>query len=234
MAGGGVFGLLRRILPAKDHHKGGILIEFTFSIPLCIMLLFFINDHYRFYELKNKVKNSAYFAASMLQQIKNTKSDKQLTKEDFGRIAYASCLNFFHTNTMFTPWPFGVFYDTTFAYVKKIDSGTYQYQMTWACTLEGTSPSGIYTQCGSVVTRTQAQVEAIHPDLVCNNIGEERVLISCYYRKHHIGFKNKGQLGFFILEPKTMTATNGRTAIFFMYDLVITPKPGFFPAKTSS
>ncbi|MBQ7674714.1 MAG: hypothetical protein IJT36_09465, partial [Alphaproteobacteria bacterium] len=71
-----------------------------------ISLLFFLCDHYRFYELKNKLKSSAYLAASMVQHISNTRTDKQLTVNDLARISYASCLNLFHTNTMFNPWPF--------------------------------------------------------------------------------------------------------------------------------
>ena len=230
--GGGVLAFLRRMLSAKDHHKGGILIEFAFSIPVCIALLFFIHDHYRFYELQNKVKNSAYFAASMLQQIKNTKSDKQLTKYDFGRIAYASCLNFFHTNSMFYPYPFGIYYDVDFFYVKKISSNEYQYQQCYGSTgNDCTSPSGMNMNCKSVSTKTQAQVEAMHPDLVCNNIGEERMLIECNYRRYSAEKFNKSQLGFFILNPKTKKAHDGGTNNFFIYDLVITPKPGLFPGK---
>ena len=67
--GGGVFAFLRKILRLYTSHKGGILIEFTFSIPICIFLLFFVADHYRFYELKSKVKTSTYLVSSMIQQL---------------------------------------------------------------------------------------------------------------------------------------------------------------------
>ena len=59
------------------YYKGGILIEFAFSVPILVGLLFFLCDHYRFYELKNKVKSSAYLAASMVQQITNNRTNKQ-------------------------------------------------------------------------------------------------------------------------------------------------------------
>ncbi|MBR1733886.1 MAG: hypothetical protein IJ730_00300, partial [Alphaproteobacteria bacterium] len=39
---------------------GGILIEFAISLPLLLVLLFFVNDHYRLHELKNKCRGSAY------------------------------------------------------------------------------------------------------------------------------------------------------------------------------
>ena len=229
---GGVFALLHRLLSEKGHCKGGILIEFTFSIPVCIALLFFIHDHYRFYELQSKIRSSAYLAASMLQQIKNAKTDKQLTKYDFGRIAYASCLNFFHTNTMFYPYPFGIYYDVDFFYVKKISSDKYQYQQCYGSTGgDCTSPSGMNMNCKSISTKTSAEIDAIHPDLLCNNVGEERVLVECCYRRRYAAKFDKRQLGFLILNPKVTKAHDGTTYNFFIYDLVITPKPGLFPGK---
>ncbi|MBQ7673933.1 MAG: hypothetical protein IJT36_05345 [Alphaproteobacteria bacterium] len=70
-----------------------------------IILILFACDHYHIHELQNKLKAPAYLAASIVQ-IANTRTDKQLTLNDLVRITYASCLNLFHTNTMFTPWIF--------------------------------------------------------------------------------------------------------------------------------
>lgn len=227
---GGVFALLRRILRLYKCHKGGILIEFTFSIPVCITLLFFISDHYRFYELKNKVKMSAYLAASMVQQLGNSKSDKTLTKNDLARVTYASCLNFFHTNTMFNPWPFGIYYAVSYEWVKRINSNSYQFQHCYATTSASPSPLGMNRNCDSVKTITQADVEAKNPDLVCDKDGDERVCIECCYRKYNKSF-NKNKLGFFILNPKTFKGIDGMTNNLFTYQVVITPKPGLFPGK---
>ena len=82
--------------------------------------------------MQNKLKSSAYLAASMLQQIGNTKTDKQLTKKDFANIAYASCLNFFHANSMFSPWPFGLYYSVSYEWVKRVNSKSYQFQHNYA------------------------------------------------------------------------------------------------------
>ena len=229
---GGVFTLLHRVLRLHKRQKGGILIEFTFSIPVCIALLFLVNDHYRFYELKNKAKTSTYLAASILQHIKNNKTDKTLTKDDLARIAFASCLNFFHTKSMFNPFPFGLYYAVNYVWVKRINSNSYQSQHCYATTSSGTSPMGMNRACLSIVTtRTAAYVEAINPDLVCEKDGDERVFVECCYRKINDSFK-KSQLGFFILTPKTYKSIDGMTNNFFTYQIVFTPKPGgLFPAK---
>ena len=227
---GGVIAFLHRVLRFCKRHKGGVLIEFTFSIPVCIALLFFVSDHYRFYELKNKLKSSAYLAASLIQQLKNNSATKQLASDDMARIVYASCLNFFHTLTMFRPYPFGIYYLARFYYVKKISNGNYQYQHILITTGKGGNPhpvNAMSCSIGSVETKTPAQVEEIHQDLVCYNSGEERLFIKCWYNNPNANIYpyNKSKLGLFLLEPKFGEDGN------FVYQLVITPKPGLFPVK---
>ena len=96
----------------SDSHSGGILIEFAFSIPILIILLLFACKHYRFFELRDKLKASTYLVANMIQQITNTKVDKQI----LNRIAYASCLNLFHINFRFYALSFGNMYAMSYLY----------------------------------------------------------------------------------------------------------------------
>ena len=165
----------------------------------------------------------------MLQQIANNRSSKQLTINDICNITYASCLNFFHTNTMFNPWPFGICYIAHFYYVKRLSSDSYQFQKTYGGTNRGTSPNNMTKSGVGTSTRTQAQVEAMHPDLICQKDGEERVLIECVYRE--ASKFNKSKLGFFIMNPPGVKAADNSTTNICVYHLVITPKPGLFPVK---
>ena len=227
---GGVSALLHRILRLRRPFNGGILIEFTFSIPVCIALLFLVNDHYRFYELRSKVRTSTYLAASMIQHVTNTRTDKQLTKADLQRISYASCLNLFHTNSMFKPWPLGIYYAMFTHYVKRVNSNSYQCQESCATMSSGNAPNNgsMCCWCNSY-TMSLSQIQAKSPNLVCDKDGEERVIIACHYRKHSSFSKNK--LGFFILEPKTRKGLDAQTNNFFIYEVTIVPKPGLFPVK---
>ena len=229
---------MRKLLRIRKNHKGGILIEFTFAIPVCISILFFVNDHYRFYELKNKIRNSAYLIASMVQHVTNTRTDKQLTLSDLARISYASSLNLFHTNAMFSPYPLGIYYLVQFRYAKKTDNGNYQYQYCNITTGRGITPTtsifdGMNKSILSSSSQTPSTIEAIHPDLVCDKVGEERLLIRCYY---HVPIGRdelfKSQLGFHILKPSIGVGGNflGKKESF-IYELVITPKPGLFPVR---
>ena len=215
------------MLRIRKTHKGGILIEFTFSIPICIALLFFVNDHYRLYELNNKIKSSTYLAASMIQQITNTRSDKQIGRSDIKRITYASCLNFFHTNSMFYPYPFGICYGIELSYIKRVSNDSYQYQRTYSGTYATSTFKDMPITAMQTLKRTQAQVEAIHPDLVCQKDGEELVLIECYYSKNHF---SKSKLGFFLIDPPTVKNSAGSNCLC-LSKLIITPKPGLFPVN---
>ena len=160
----------------------------------------------------------------MIQQLRNTRSDKQLKLNDMARISYASCLNFFHTSSMFSPWPLGIFYSLDIYYVKRLDSSTYLHQQCWATTEAGTSPSNMFKGRTGTWQITTTQATAIHPDLICDKDNDERVLIRCRYRKMNF---TKSKLGFFLIEPKAETLYN--QANFIEYKLVITPKPDLFP-----
>ena len=168
----------------------------------------------------------------MIQQIGNTRSDKQLTANDIGQIAFASCLNFFHTNTMFDPWPLGVFYSFDFFWVKRINSDSYQWQTVYGTTQKsrGNSPATMLISVGNVLTITAKQVisNAKCSELLCDKDGEERVMILCCYRRTSAFSKQK--LGFFILEPQLAKGIVSVSA-FFYHQLAIAPKPGLFPAK---
>ena len=211
----------------SDSHSGGILIEFAFSVPILVILLLFACDHYRYYELQNKLKASAYLLASMIQQLSNTRTDKQLTRQDLSRAVYASCLNLFHNNTVFNPYPLGIYYRVTFDYVKRESKNSYKH---YNCTVDTGGGGHSFGDENSMwnssllcYNNTQNQIESINTDLVCNEDGEERLLIKCTYTK--IGGFTKSKLGFFLIEPAGKT----NRVPMAVYQLVITPKPGLFP-----
>ena len=167
----------------------------------------------------------------MVQHISNTRTDKQLTQNDLKRITYASCLNLFHTNTMFNPWPLGICVVIEFRYVKRINSDNYQFQSLWTAIslgkTSGTVIDRVDSSAGSVSIVTQSQIQSYHKDLVCEKDNDERLLITYYYRKKNY---SKNKLGFFILDPRVIPG-RGWAGDLFTYNMVISLKPGLFPAK---
>ena len=171
----------------------------------------------------------------MIQQLGNTRTDKQLTIDDFARITYASGLNFFHTDTMFSH-AFGIYYLMYFFYVKRDSENSYQFQSGYTTTSPKESENTLINRLNrfadkTATGKTKSYIESIHSDLVCEKDGEERVLLECFYHKY--GF-NKSKLGFFLLEPSWGIAERAKHNARgnFFYKLVIIPKPGLFPIKS--
>ncbi|MBR1734029.1 MAG: pilus assembly protein [Alphaproteobacteria bacterium] len=228
----------------KKRNIGGILIEFTICLPILILVLFFVNDHYRFYELRDKVKASAYMAASMCQNVCNNRDSKQLTITDLKRITYASCLNFFHNQTMFSPWPFGMYYSIIWIYVKRNSSNNYRYQTYITNTYSGSTPTDLNHTTTSLTTKTETEIKSIHADLVCENDGDERVMVWVYYDFNTLNmyfdkstYVEKSNLGLFILPLKVYISEPSSfppvVNAYFKYQVIFTPKPGRFPVSTS-
>ncbi|MBQ7673356.1 MAG: hypothetical protein IJT36_02365 [Alphaproteobacteria bacterium] len=216
------------------YNKGGILIEFALSIPILISLLLFVFDHYRFYELKDKIKSSTYLAASIMQQLSNSREDKQLTQNDLKRITFASCLNLFHSNSMCYPWPLGIYPVIEWLYAKRLSDDSYQWQSSWTAISTATEKGNslddfLGYSIGSVTIKTKSQIFSIFPDLTCSRDGDERILIRYWYRRSWKNY-SKNKLGFFLLEPQIVPGQEWIKDLF-TYRLIIVPKPGLFPAK---
>ena len=163
----------------------------------------------------------------MVQQLTNNRSDKRLTTKDLARITFASCLNLFHTNTMFNPWPFGIFFAIDYDWLKKLDGNNYQWNETWATTQQGTSPDTMYTGTSNTkvtldrLITVYPALKSVQSELVCYNEGEEKLIISCYFRPKNF---NKSKIGLFLINLVFGNKDFG-------YHLVITPKPGLFPIE---
>ncbi|MBQ7674518.1 MAG: hypothetical protein IJT36_08455 [Alphaproteobacteria bacterium] len=168
----------------------------------------------------------------MVQHISNNRTNKQITYGDIARITYASCLNFFNNNNMFDPHPLGIYYVIDYHWIKRTNNDEYQHQNVWAGSVKAgsaaTTPKGMYYGGGSIITRNTSYIQKLHPSLVCDKNGDERVLIKCCYRK--TANFDKKRLGFFLLQPREETFITGSKHLFVYY-IVITPKPGLFPVK---
>ena len=151
----------------------------------------------------------------MLQQIGNTRSNKQIKLNDLRYITYASCLNFFHTNSMFYPWSFGICYAVNYTWVKRINNNSYSRQGAWTTAerKSSISPETMHCFFCPQSTKTLAEVLQEDQDLICYKDEDERLVITCYYYKTEN--YNKSLLGFYILEP----SHNPKTGIISRHKL---------------
>lgn len=210
----------------RSKRRGGVLIEFALSIPIFILVLFLVSDHYRFHELRNKLKNSTYLIASMLQNITNTRRDKHIQIKDLKQIAFSSCLNFFHTDSMFNPWPFGLSWYVKMIYVKKTGNSEYkafQFEIDTGETNYKTIDE-ISCVCSELTNLTDPTT--IDKEMVFYNVNDEKLFINVAFKSkdtsREVGIFNKSRLGLYMLSIQNDT---------FTHNFVYTPKPGLFNCK---
>ena len=170
--------------------------------------------------------------ASMIQQISNTRSNKQINTENLSFITHASCFNLFDTKS------FGIMMKVCLFYVKKVGDDSYTYQ---AISFGTADPFGTNVdQLANVgATRTQNYSAMItkcpsldRTDMFIENVGDEKLLIECFY--HPSASYSKNKLGFIILSPEFGSISRYKSNRGnFAYRLVIIPKPGLFPVVSS-
>ena len=84
------------------HSRGAILIEFAFAVPIMIMLLYYIHDLVRLKRFRSQMQFVAHQMASMLQNVSQNRTDKEITKNDIRYVASASYLTIFPGTSQFT------------------------------------------------------------------------------------------------------------------------------------
>lgn len=185
----------------NQNYRGGVLIEFAFSIPVCIILLFFACDHYRFFELRNKVRTSSFLLASMLQNYGNVKNTKELTIDSMKSLIVVSAYNFFHTGSMFYPYPFGLSWAGTISYVKKLSADSYYLQQYNLDTNIGDTDSRNLPRLADRITCTRSsgknintiQLLDISEDLAIDKVNGEKIVIDVAFKA--VGDKGDSPIG---------------------------------------
>jgi hypothetical protein len=216
----GIFNMNRKV-------KGGILVEFALAIPLLVTILYFALDAPKHSLMKSRMKNSAYFSASMIQNISQNRADKRVTKKDLAFIITSSLMNIFHGLKQFNLIDssinhcFGLSY---IYYVKGLPNGKASVLWVWdsgSMISTPTRSTGIgYGDNGYSIVRYKTNVnpQEIHKDLVINE-EEIKIIIDIM-----LCSRNDRKLGFYLLEPKGST----QAFCFFNTVTIFKPKPGLF------
>jgi hypothetical protein len=79
----------------NPQSRGSIIIEFAFSIPTILIILYYVLDYPKYEQLKSKTRNSSYMAVSMIQNISKYRANKRITAKDLRAILFASFLNYY-------------------------------------------------------------------------------------------------------------------------------------------
>lgn len=208
----------------KNKDYGVLTLEFAFILPGLAILFYFIVNHYNFYDLKSRIKSSSYLATSIMQNLTNSRADKKLTKADIRRIAFASSLNIFVNDSVFTG-DRGINYKLTIKYGKKTASGF--EGITIICnTTNKTNPNSIaYSGTSSSSNDSGVALSAVGDEAMTVTAELIPASSAATYDTSKMGFKN---LTIGLLGASMVANIRGN----FKYQVQITPKPGIIDRTT--
>lgn len=216
------------ILNMNRKVKGGILVEFALAVPVLAIILYYASDVPRYSRYKSQMKNSAYMAASMIQNISQDRNNKTISKKDLKIIGISSFLNHFNGLQQFIP--FQTYYGLTFLlYVKGLPDGKASVIWMWdsntptqpPTTSSSTSHTTVNTYSSSTLNvKKNVDPHEIHKDLIIKE-GEVKIILQ---QTINYGFSDK-KIGFYLLTP---TGSGYSQKCYFHTTIIFSPRPGLF------
>jgi hypothetical protein len=236
-----------------SRSRGSILIEFAFSIPTLLAILYYVLDYPKYEQLKVKTKSSAYMAASMIQNVSRYRESKMITLADIQMINYASFLNYYcgkqHLKTTDSnTYPLGHFSAITLICVQGVANNKCKaiwslYASGWNAesplahknTLPGNESIATFHSLTGLQYQHETEVipTSIHPDLQIQE-GENKIILVASFCAH-TNFKYadgtmttanpKRLFGFYMLPLRLPLSGNN---FLFRSTIIFTPNPGLF------
>lgn len=246
------------ILNMNRKVKGGILVEFALAVPVLAIILYYASDVPRYSRYKSQMKNAAYIAASMIQNVTQNRTDKRIKKTDIGNISYTWGMSIWGSGRKWcvtnSYYPLGLCCVTYMGYIKgtgtnkaKIMWTTYCYTTSSTPTVSGYTSSGGSAASGASFfygknLNTEYDSVQINKDLKINN-DEIKIIIELYmcFRpsyKFNASTPNwtatnatseiSTRLGFYLLPAKKSVLYTTTDLGYFNTVVIFSPRPGLF------
>ncbi len=226
-----------RFLKLKVKDSGAILIEFAFAIPILSLTLFFMTDAPRYYYIKAKMHNSTHFAANMIQNISQFKSDKRISSTDLSRIFCAAFINQYSGVQLYATgsnvYPLGYSFSAYVYYVECYDDSN-KARVVWAWHNVDVSEPEKYeyeilegNHTDSIVTYSATTPSSIYrkgTEELTMEKGDAKIIIEvALVPKGSSTGDDKSRFGFLMMPIKPSVGSS-----YFNTVVVITPNPGLF------
>ncbi len=248
----------KEILNINSKVKGGILVEFALAIPFLVIILYYASDVPRYSRYKSQMKNAAYIAASMIQNVSQNRGDKRIKKTDIGNISYTWGMSIWGVGRKWcitnSYYPLGFCCVTYTGYIK--GTGTNKAKIMWTtyCYTTSSNPSvTAYTSSGSNASagasffygktlNTEYDSTKINKDLKINS-GEVKIIIELYmcfrptykfnsstasWTAANAKSEISKRLGFYLLQSKESAAHSTTDLGYFNTIIIFSPRPGLF------
>ena len=239
----------RVIVPSHrrlSRRRGAILIEFAFSIPVFLVLIYYMHDIPKAQRYKMQMQFVAQQMVQMFQTISQGRSNKRITQRDCALIGKAAYLTIFPGNSMnptrLEYFPLGYFIEMYIFYV--VGESNNKASVKWTMLLYGTDPGLPYvyirTDKGhdgtTLAFKTNANPSEICPELQIKP-GEAKIIIEACLRYRDSAHFSDGRLcksvsrreifGFLFYTPSYYT-NNSDYYNYYNGRVIFTPAKGLF------
>ncbi len=226
----------------KLSSKGAILIEFAFSLPVLIVLLYYIYDLNRLKRYYSRTEFVGQQVASMIQNISQSRESKTITLKDLQYIARTAFLSIYPGMSMYKQngyFEFGHTPTLQIIYVKGLDNGNasciWRYYYRMSSIIGGAQESSAdFEFLRPVYFKTNVLPSQIYSSLTINPGEVKIIVISQITRGSSLTnslngkyLTDKQSFDFYLLSPKYI-ATYNSIYYFFPSVVIFTPRPGLF------
>ena len=224
-------------------RRGAIIIEFAFSIPVFIALIYYLHDVPKLQRYQQQMDFVAQQVAQMLQNVSQQRTNKRITRQDMINVVRAAYLTIFPGISMLAPKkdtiPLGFFVHCLIYYIKGEPNG--KASTKWVLLFYITQGPYVNVSIYKDISGQQSVAPSvISPSLTIKN-GEVKMLVvsELQYAKpfsfadgrkcRDVSFREA--FGFLIHDPRPYD-TNGHSHTdlcnFFTSHTIFTPAAGLF------
>lgn len=239
---GSFFNSLDRL---RKSRSGVILIEFAFSVPVFLALIYYLHDLPKMKRWNRKVQFITYQTAQMIQTISQSRANKKITVQDIKNILHLAFLTVFPGVTKLgtsSGLPLGYWPHIWLYYVEGVSDtqACIKWELAVFCNSSSLNSDTTDKQhIRSMIRYTKnsnVSPESIYPKFSIKK-GEVKIIVECalcYDRSYR--FSNNAKcsdvsvgraFGFLIASPTSRSINSGKTG-FFNSIAIITPKAELF------
>ena len=227
-------------------RRGAIIIEFAFSIPVFMALIYYLHDVPKLQRYQQQMDFVAQQVAQMLQNVSQQRTNKRITQNDIVNVARAAYLTVFPGVSMVpirNEWlPLG-FYIEFYLFGVRGEPNN-KASVKWVVKLYFTQESGV---SGSSVINSCVvhNKQHVHPSEICSSLtikdGEIKIIVECHLRyglAYHFSDGRRCKdvsfrevFGFLVYNPvpdKSDRVNSKDFASFFISHAIFAPAAGLF------
>lgn len=229
----------------RKSRSGAILIEFAFSVPVFLALIYYAHDPCKVKRYRRKMQFVANQLVQIIQSISQSRTDPRITQNDIAHAVRMAYLTVFPGISMVPTkdsyLPLGYYIEFYMYYIVGVSRGNasvkWQLQLYWTANSVAIDTRKSSNDWGSMIKfKTNVPPQQIYKGLASIKEGEAKIIVECHLRYGtNMHFSDgrttnvspKELFGFLLYSPRADSA-NGDWKSFFISVAIFTPRKGLF------